>query len=198
MRRSLAALVLSIAGCSEYELHRVPEDTGMEADGMNSHGTLENYNSCDPYDAGWDIAPEGAERPGCFGIEHAFLEYKENSFGGGFFTTQLYSGACAGFQDDAFGSIYEEVDPDNWGVGFGAVGGGECGTDSNGFFEYQVYVYPSSLEDTIYSYSLWIANDGQEGDLHSEEVRQTADPMRGSIDCRDAAELADCAITLYH
>lgn len=208
-KKEALLLINIIAGCQpNYELynHVSEQDTGIYDTG-NIETNL-SFDSCDPYDAGWDVVPEGTGYPLCVGVEDVILQFKENSQENTLqgFSTQLYLADCSALGND-FPSLYitqEIYSEDNeliyngaGGAGLGSFG--ECGNyHSNGFS--QLDIYPFSPETQYLSlYSLWIGTDEElDGHITSSELEQLPEPLHGVIDCLDAREVEECVVTLYH
>lgn len=221
MKQSLGALVLCLMNCSEYEMHTTPENNGELSYQVTSDSGehLESYDSCDPYDLGWDIAPEGTERAACFGIEDGILRYNSSR---NIFMTNIYLGDCEEVES-GIGFITMDLDyysqEDNYyhigaSAGFGSSTSPQCGYSDFASFDIRPYFsseYFESLSNGLIAYQIWVGSQEEKNQgMTTNELRALTEPLEGIIDCRDAAEvaetvevaetaeLADCVVSLYH
>lgn len=205
MKPTLPTLLLSL-GCSEYNLNRIPPDIQAPEDtGIESNENTVTYDSCDPYDAGWAISPEGTERADCFGIE-GYAQIDDE----GDLTTQIYYGDCD-FDSSSLvisgqtltndGSYYQGE------VGYSMGSKTKC---EGAFYDLgwtdRFVENPNELSDLSLEKNIWLlsreerdfCNDEYTG-FPSECWQDIHDPLIYALECNEGATslVEDCIAFMY-
>ncbi|MFA6888176.1 MAG: hypothetical protein WC254_01645 [Candidatus Woesearchaeota archaeon] len=218
-------------GCSDYNLNNVGDfedsgyitnDSGFQED---TAATLETYNSCNPYDVGWDVNPVGTERSSCMGIENSLLSVEPyGNFAN--FTTQVYMKDC-GFNsivggedtstlrviikaEDASGN---EISGFSYGLTNYNINCSTNDSSNQEFTRLNITPYESVLSSEFVFFNVWPISQTEYDSLNAElSVAQMSsseletklstmfsiEPLKGTIDCRGAETVAECETTLYH
>lgn len=217
-KQPIVLLALSLeAGCSDYQLKHLDTDTAIADTGYgigydSGDSSFEVYDSCNPYDNGWDVRPQGNNRLRCVGIEDAVLNYLsigEREIPA--YSTQIYLRECQGL--DSMGDIdFLDVEVQEYNVdgsleedglvsslGFGIAGNSSnCGYE-NGFAQYYIYPFEIDFEShPLITYQLWIGAEDEGSYEDRAELQQSTEPLYGSIDCRNARNLEECTAMLYN
>ncbi len=197
----LAALV----GCSDYELHRNVQENTVDTDmGSSDTGSasLETYDPCNPYDAGWDIPPAGNERSDCVGIEGYAQPYA------GMLNTQISYGDCT-VKGQPYSRVYES-DGTNYTDNNVLLSGGSSWYCPGDFSVLGWADYSGEDSDALSELSLeakvWMLNEEERDSLRllSEQEEEDVlynihEPLTYALECNvNATSLdEDCIAFLY-